>query len=384
MSACVRPTRDDPRYFDLHYWAASDPGQSYTDARREQMAAVEARATEFWLDGRAWPTPLSTDAREERAEARHQRGPRELQNLDVLSILVEKPHRAIWDRDVFAELVPPRPYCTDRLGDGLRVRPRATALQRRYIQLNGPAAYAWLQFDVDRPGAFEMIEFGGHVPLPTIITVNPATTHAHVGYLLFEPVTRFAGSRESPLHYLAAVERGLRRRLGADRAYNGLITQNPLHPDWRTDWLGGYSLSALAASLRRADMRPEPRREHEAGLGRNCSVFDDTREWAYREVLRFKRDGGTPEGWRERCRTIAGAHNSVFALPLPHSEVRSIGKSIADWTWDEFTDAKFSRIQSLRAQRRWAGHVAESSTRPWEALGISERTYYRRKRAGQL
>jgi hypothetical protein len=143
-------------------------------------------------------------------------------------------------------------------------------------------------------------------------------------------------------------------------------------------------LSALAASLRRADMRPEPRREHEAGLGRNCSVFDDTREWAYREVLRFKRDGGTPEGWRERCRTIAGAHNSVFALPLPHSEVRSIGKSIADWTWDEFTDAKFSRIQSLRAQRRWAGHVAESSTRPWEALGISERTYYRRKRAGQL
>ena len=86
--------------------------------------------------------------------------------------------------------------------------------------------------------------------------------------------------------------------------------------------------------------------------------------------------------------SIAGAHNSALALPLPTSDVRSIGKSIADWTWDEFSDAEFSRIQSLRGKRRaaqrWAGHVAELSTRPWEALGISQRTYYRRKAAGRL
>lgn len=28
---------------------------------------------------------------------------------------------------------------------------------------------------------------------------------------------------------------------------------------------------------------------------------------------------------------------------------------------------------------KWAGHVAESTTKPWEALGISRRTYYRQK-----
>jgi hypothetical protein len=287
---------------------------------------------------------------------------------------------------VFAQLVPVRPYCTDHLG-AMQIRPREIALRRRYLQLNGPAAYTWLHFDVDRPGAREAIEFGD-APLPTIITTNPATRHAHVAYLLRAPVTAFAGSRESPMHYLAAVERGLRRRLGADPAYNALITQNPLHPEWDTDWLGCYALDELAVALSRADMQPERRREHEFGLGRNCQIFDETREWAYRPraVLAFKRAGGiTKEAWRERCRQVAAAHNSVFPVPLPTSEVRSIGKSVADWTWRKFSDAAFSRIQGWRGQRRaaqrWAGHVAESSTRPWEALGISRATYYRRKAA---
>jgi hypothetical protein len=154
--------------------------------------------------------------------------------------------------------------------------------------------------------------------------------------------------------------------------------QNPLCPDWDADWLGAYGLSELAGSLTRADMRPEPRREYATGIGRNCDVFDDTREWSYRAVLQFKRDGGNLDGWRERCRQIAGAYNSAFQLPLPFSEVRSIGESIADWTWDKFSDAAFSRRQTARARRRWAGHVAKSTTKPWEASGMSRATYYRR------
>ena len=181
------------------------------------------------------------------------------------------------------------------------------------------------------------------------------------------------------------------RVLRADRAYNGLIVQNPLHANWLVDWPAQYrpyDLGRLADALHREDMRPEPCRERETGIGRNCEVFDDTRDWAYRAVLAFKRDGGSQEAWRERCRRIAGAHNSGFELLLPTSEVRSIGKSIADWTWRKFSDAAFSRIQSFRGQlgnvKRWAGHVAESTTKPWEAMGISESTYYRRKRRGLI
>ena len=111
----------------------------------------------------------------------------------------------------FGELVPARPYCTDYLG-ALQIRPREIALRRRYVQLNGPAAYMWLNFDVDRPAAID-VALDWDIPPPTFVAVNPETTHAHVAYLLGAPVTNFADSRESPLHYLAAVQRGLRRRL---------------------------------------------------------------------------------------------------------------------------------------------------------------------------
>ncbi|MCK9188982.1 hypothetical protein [Acidithiobacillus sp.] len=38
----------------------------------------------------------------------------------------------------FAEHLPRKPYCTDDLIAGLQIRPLKTALQRAYIQPNGP------------------------------------------------------------------------------------------------------------------------------------------------------------------------------------------------------------------------------------------------------
>jgi hypothetical protein len=44
-------------------------------------------------------------------------------------------------------------------------------------------------------------------------------------------------------------------------------------------------------------------------------------------------------------------------------------------------------IQSFRGRRgmvnRWVDHESASTAKPWEALGISERTYYRQKRAAK-
>jgi hypothetical protein len=45
-----------------------------------------------------------------------------------------------------------------------------------------------------------------------------------------------------------------------------------------------------------------------------------------------------------------------FASPLPVSEVRSIAKSVAKWTWQKYTgrmdDKDFSKIQAMRAIKR--------------------------------
>ena len=179
-SSVVYVARDDPRYLDPRYWPAPERGRHWADARSEQVAAIRAHEAE---------------------RRRQQAAP------GYSSGAIVTATRPAWV--AFPELVPPRPYCTDHLG-AVQIRPRAVALRRRYIQLNGPQAYTWLQFDIDRQAAYGVWDDVG-LPPPTVAAVNPASTHAHIAYLLGAPVTRFSGSRESPLHYLAAVERGLRR-----------------------------------------------------------------------------------------------------------------------------------------------------------------------------
>jgi hypothetical protein len=281
----------------------------------------------------------------------------------------------------FASLLPRKPYCADDLEHGLVIRSRGAAIKYRHIQLNGLNVFRWLSFDVDVSGAYFSPD-DGNLPPPSFIAENPANGHAHIVYRLRTPVQNFAGSRSSPLHYLAAVQRGMRRRLCADPNYTGLVAKNPFHPDWRTEWLARepYDLSELADWLFPHNTLPEPKRER-SGLSRNCDVFDDTRSWAYRNVLKFKRDGSSLEAWTERCRKIAHAHNQFFVNRLPLSETRAIGKSIAKWTWRKFSEAQFSIIQSYRgihgAAKRWTGHTSVEATKPWLAKGISRRTWYR-------
>jgi hypothetical protein len=199
------------------------------------------------------------------------------------------------------------------------------------------------------------------------------------------PVAAHDAARQKPLKLLAAVERGLVRRLAADRAYSGLLAKNPLHPHWKVEWRRKepYSLEELTGWLSQEDMRPEP--EHESsGHGRNCALFDQLRGLAYREVLPFKRAGGSAEAWRARLSKAAANTNSGFAEPLGTAEVRGIAKSVAKWTWNSFSAARFSAIQAERAKKRWQGHKAESAIKPWLEMGISERTYYRRKKDGKV
>ncbi len=109
------------------------------------------------------------------------------------------------------------------------------------------------------------------------------------------------------------------------------------------------------------------------------------RTFAYREVLNFKRQGQSIAQFRERLFAVAAGLNTQFATPMNLSEVRAIANSIGKWTWQRFSSEKFSRIQSHRGKagmaKRWAGKDIAETFKPWLALGISRRTYYRRKSA---
>jgi hypothetical protein len=265
-------------------------------------------------------------------------------------------------RDQFGEFIPKRPYCTDDPRSGLQIRSRKSALSYKHIQYNGPNAISWFPFDIDRPDARFAAE-DANLPPPTVFVGNPDNGHGHLAYLLGAPVFASNAARIGPLRYAAAVERGLRRRLGADPHYNGLIAKNPLHPDWCTEWLTAepYDLPTLESWLFERDMRFEHRRRAQFGLGRNCNLFDSLRKIAYREVLRFKKDGNRA-GFAERMENLASHLNHEFQVPLGFSEVRSIARSVTKWTWHRFSVDDFSKIQS------WRGRMLRRTTRDRMAI----------------
>jgi hypothetical protein len=286
----------------------------------------------------------------------------------------------------FAGLVPAKPYCTHDPREGLRILPRVRALTQRHVQLNGPANFTWMIHDIDHAGAY-FAHDDANIPPPNVIMINPKNGHAHCAVLLACPVARHAASRVEPLRFFSAVERGISRRIGADRHFAGLLVKNPLHPGWRVEWRREepYALPELADWLFPEDMRPDPTVETTLGAGRNCTIFDELRVMAYREVREFKRNGSF-DAFRARLERVALGINMQFPQALKLAEVRAIAKSVAKWTWRRFSEEKFSRIQAARGARRaaqmWEGHVSAESTKPWVAEGISRATWYRRRAAG--
>lgn len=255
--------------------------------------------------------------------------------------------------------------------------------------MNGPAAFQWMIHDIDRAGA-ALAHKDAYLPEPNVIALNPGNGHAHTAYLLETPVTRHSASRVAPLRFYAAVERGVGRRLGADRHYVGLIAKNPLHKDWRVEWRREvpYTLPELADWLFKRDMEPDIELERACGAGRNVTVFDELRTIAHSEVREFKRNGSDFSNWLARCERLALGLNRQFPRQMALTEVRAIAKSVAKWTWKHFSVERFRQRQSHLGKKgmasRWAGHVAASTTKPWEAMGMSKATYYRRKKAGAL
>jgi replicase family protein/primase-like protein len=212
--------------------------------------------------------------------------------------------------------------------------------------------------DIDHAGAY-FAHRDANLPEPNVICINPDNGHGHSAVLLVAPVARHSAARIEPLRFYGAVERGIARRLDADRHYSGLITKNPVHPHWRVEWRRDdpYTLSELADWLFFEDMRPDATIETTLGAGRNCTVFDELRHIAYREVLAFKRDGSL-EGWASRCEGRAVALNQRFPQPMRQSEVRVIARSVARWTWRNFSGEKFSARQRHRVKIRWADHIS--------------------------
>jgi len=265
------------------------------------------------------------------------------------------------------------------LGNKLRIRAAKTAVGYPMIQHNSPLIWRWMVFDIDSPNAFDRAEERG-CPAPTFTALNPANGHAHLGYLLQSPVSAFDSSSRRAMGFYADVESGLTHRLGADTAYPGFLSKNPVSETWAVYWQARipYQLATLNDFLDKADKRRRPKQEVN-GVGRNCTLFDTLRPIAYKQWRVFHKAGKTRDDFEHMLKVAAASTNATFPVPLTRAEVNGIARSIARWVWDKFSPQRFSALQRERANKRWRATPNLAQLKPWQALGISRATYYRRR-----
>ena len=273
---------------------------------------------------------------------------------------MDEPPTDLWDRI----WLPRRPLAHDDPTTGLTRTSRTQALNRRLIETNPTALTSLLAVDVDHPDALIRALWDRADWLPTVVTENPGNGHAHAIWALTAPVATTEYAHRRPLALAAAVTEGLRRSVDGDPAFGGLITKNPLNQDWIAHWVTNhtYGLKELAGHLDDADLMPpaswrRARRRNPVGLGRNCTIFETARTWAYREA---RHHWGDPDGLHRAIATTVRDLNAGFSDPLPSSETRAIATSIHKWIttksriWKDGPatyEATFITIQSARGKK---------------------------------
>ncbi|MFA0157419.1 replication initiation protein, partial [Vibrio sp. 10N.261.46.A3] len=73
------------------------------------------------------------------------------------------------------ETLPHKPYCTDELGVTY-IRPKITAIKKKYLQVNQPKLVTYLIFDIDRQGAV-LAWYDCNLPPPHWSTKTPENAH---------------------------------------------------------------------------------------------------------------------------------------------------------------------------------------------------------------
>ncbi|UOO93766.1 replication initiation protein [Vitreoscilla stercoraria] len=274
-----------------------------------------------------------------------------------------------------SQSLPRKPYCSDNLSTGIYPRLQRIAITKRYIQLNPPSMQHWLVFDIDRPNS-AYAWYDANLPTPFAVVVNESNTHCHIIYRLESPVCTSDLAHEKPLRYLDAIQRAYTAKLQADVNYSGLIAKNPFSQNhWRVIYCAVNALYTLDYLAEWVDLTQVPKRCKNASeavaLGRNCYLFDSLRKVAYKSIREYRT--GKVDTWRSHILDQAMSMN-VFSEPLPHSEIKGIAKSVANWTWKKMrhdTEA-FKQRQSVRGKKGGIAKGAKNHNKRVSAMVLKE------------
>jgi hypothetical protein len=232
----------------------------------------------------------------------------------------------------FIEALPDKVRSAEYKDEGTIFRRKEKALAYRYVELN-QLYKKFIALDIDIPGkAFLWDERG--LPPPTFVIINPENSHCHYLYELKTPVYYTEQARRAPQKFYEATDIALTHLLGADLGFTGHLVKNPIHPSWHTichnnkldlEDFQDYGVD-LKAYKRKLALR-------DSGIGRNTTLFDTLRHWAYVEVKKYPSLATFQASVDTKALTINGHFIDHLNGVLPAKEVLSTAKSVGKWTW---------------------------------------------------
>lgn len=270
--------------------------------------------------------------------------------------------------------LPRKPLASAEKSGAYRHVTRQRALELPYIEANPLVMQSLVITDRDASDADWAADLAG-LPSPSYVSMNRVTTTGHIVYALKNPVCLTDAARRRPINLLARVEQGLCDVLGGDASYGHRITKNPLSTAHATLWGPAdalYELRALAHTLDEIHALPEagnPRRNvTRSTVGRNVTLFDTTRMWAYRAVRHSW--GGPVAEWEHTVFEHIHLLNETiiadeFATgPLGLNELKHLSRSISRWVWRNFTPETFrARQKAISLRGASKGGIASGATR---------------------
>lgn len=252
----------------------------------------------------------------------------------------EEPDTA---KEIYKRL-PRQMLVTNSLEMGLHSEAKTTGVRRRYIQVNHANLTKMMVFDVDNPISVYDWKYLD-VPLPNILVINPKNNHAHLIYLLSEQnyVCRSTNGRLKDIIQYETIYAQLCQKLNADSRYVQKIMKNPFFNGWNTVVLhqDTYTFEDFFRYVDKStvtDKTGGSRRSEESYLreqeGRNCTIFEKTRYFAYASLKNFNNGKTTDDAqaFYEAVAHYAATLNDVFDTPLGPREMAATVKSIVNWT----------------------------------------------------
>lgn len=233
------------------------------------------------------------------------------------------------------------------------IRSKKHAHKFTHIQYNHCSGSNYIFLDCDND-ALQTIEETNLKP--NIVSVNQDNGRGHIGFRFNSFVGTTANASIKPQKALRLLNHSLNNYLGTDKAFNGVQCKNPLYNGFRIFSFSdqGYDFAELFDNIPDEHIyinQPEKivieDKEVLAVVNgeRNAYLFDTVRFKSYQIKHKFK----NYEDFFAEIERIYNDLNAMLSDPLPFKECQHSIKSIASWTWNNYTgeDGKNRGVMQL-------------------------------------